>query len=91
MQLTLIMELTLKHSDEHTDSAQVPRRGIAIFLVTQKSVARLCVKCVFQRDTIKGIAHNFFFFYRSNLNYRPLRPKSAIPHPITIQNMRFER
>ena len=23
--------------------------------------------------------------------YRPLRPKSAIPHPITIQNMRFER
>ena len=23
--------------------------------------------------------------------YRPLRPKSAIPHPITTQNMRFER
>ena len=23
--------------------------------------------------------------------YRPLRPKSAIPHPITIQNMRFEQ
>ena len=23
--------------------------------------------------------------------YRPLRPKSAIPHPITIENMRFER
>ena len=23
--------------------------------------------------------------------YRPLRPKRAIPHPITIQNMRFER
>ena len=23
--------------------------------------------------------------------YRPLRPKSAIPHPITIQNMRFDQ
>ena len=23
--------------------------------------------------------------------YRPYRPKSAVPHPITIQNMRFER
>ena len=28
---------------------------------------------------------------RASLIYRPLRPKSAIPHPITIQNMRFER
>ena len=23
--------------------------------------------------------------------YRPLRPKQAIPHPISIQNMRFDR
>ena len=32
---------------------------------------------------LKGL-FTFFFFYRSNLIIRPLRPKSAVPHPITI-------
>jgi len=41
----------------------------------------------------KGIVHKSCFYRSKGVwgIYRPLRPKSAISHPITIQNMRFER